>query len=64
VNLILSWPRDEHTLLELRNLAEPVHVQLADEASKLVVLEPLAQDLAPKPLRVDDCWRILDRTYG
>lgn len=45
----------EHTLLEVRNLVESVHVQLAYEGRKLLVLEPSAKYLSCEPFMIEYC---------
>jgi hypothetical protein len=55
VDLLLGERGDEDALLELRDLAEAVHVQLPDERVEVVVLEPAPEHLAREPLVVDDC---------
>jgi hypothetical protein len=42
----------EHTLSEMRDLVEAVHVELSDEGGKVLMLEPLAKNFARKSFMI------------
>ena len=44
----------QDTLLQMRNFVKPVHVQLAHERRKLLVLEPASEDLARELFMVEN----------
>ena len=45
----------QDALLQMRNFVKPVHVQLAHEGRKLLVLEPAPEHLARELFMVEDC---------
>lgn len=55
LGLRLARSRLEHALLEVRDLVEAVHVELAHEGGEVLMLKPAPEDLAREALVVEDC---------